>query len=222
MVLRVRDSGIGIAADVLPHVFDLFVQGQPSATHSQGGLGVGLTLVRTLIDMHGGTVQARSDGIGKGAEFTIRLPMIAGDREEWAPSADGPRAATTSHRILVVDDNTDAAGSLALLLRLQGHEVRVAHDGISALDTARSHLPQLIFLDIGMPDMDGYEVARRLRGIPGLERTVVAALTGWGQQEDRRRSAAAGFDHHLVKPLEVHVLEELLAGLAQPDPSAGH
>jgi len=220
VVLRVRDNGIGIAADVLPHVFDLFVQGHPSATHSLGGLGVGLTLVRTLVDMHGGTVQARSAGAGAGAEFTISLPLITQDRAECIEAGDAAQVAATSHRILVVDDNTDAAGSLALLLRLHGHEVRVAHDGISALDTARAHQPALIFLDIGMPDMDGYEVARRLRGIPGLERTVVAALTGWGQQKDRRRSAAAGFDHHLVKPLETHVLEGLLADLARAGPLA--
>ncbi|MBA2355983.1 MAG: response regulator, partial [Acidobacteria bacterium] len=220
VVLQVRDNGIGIAPDVLPHVFDLFVQGQAAATRSPSGLGVGLTLVRNLVDMHGGTVEARSAGVGAGAEFTIRLPLITQDREEWTEVGDTAHVPLTSHRILIVDDNTDAAGSLAVLLRMQGHEVRVAYNGISALDTARVYMPALIFLDIGMPEMDGYEVARRLRGMPSLEHTVLAALTGWGQQEDRRRSKAAGFDHHLVKPLETHVLENLLAGLARPGPLA--
>jgi PAS domain S-box-containing protein len=216
VVLRVRDNGIGIAPDVLPHVFDLFVQGPAAAARSPSGLGVGLTLVRNLVDMHGGTVEARSAGTGAGAEFTIRLPLITQDREDCTEVGDEAHVPLTSHRILIVDDNTDAAGSLAVLIRMQGHEVRVAHDGISALDTARAYRPSLIFLDIGMPGMDGYEVARRLRGMPGLQHTVLAALTGWGQQEDRRRSEAAGFDHHLVKPLEIHVLEDLLAGVSRP------
>ena len=212
VVLRVRDNGIGIAPDVLPHVFDLFVQGQAAATRLPGGLGVGLTLVRNLVEMHGGTVEARSAGIGAGAEFTVSLPRITHDREAWTAVGDKAEVALTSHRVLIVDDNRDAANSLAVLIRMQGHEVRVAHDGISALDTVRAYQPSLIFLDIGMPEMDGYEVARRLRGMPGLQHTVLAALTGWGQQEDRRRSEAAGFDHHLVKPLDTHVLEDLLAG----------
>ncbi len=220
VVLRVRDNGIGIAPEVLPQVFDLFVQGQAAGTRSPSGLGVGLTLVRNLVDMHGGTVEARSAGVGAGAEFILRLPLITrvgAGRQEVAATATVP---FTSHRILIVDDNTDAAGSLAVLIRMYGHEVRVAHDGISALDTLRAYRPSLIFLDIGMPQMDGYEVAQRLRDLPGLEHTVLAALTGWGQEEDRRRSRAAGFDLHLVKPLETDVLEELLAGLQRPGPRA--
>ncbi len=214
VVLRVRDNGIGIAPDVLPHVFDLFVQGPATTTRSPSGLGVGLTLVKNLVEMHGGTVEARSAGIGAGAEFIIRLPLITPNRVDSAKAADPAIAPPTSHRILVVDDNVDAADSLAELIRMQGHEVRVAHDGISALDAVRGYQPSLVFLDIGMPEMDGFEVARRLRGMPGLQHTVVAALTGWGQHEDRRRSKAAGFDHHLVKPLDPDVLDELLAGLS--------
>lgn len=219
-VLRVRDNGIGIAPDVLPHVFDLFVQGKAAATRSPSGLGVGLTLVRNLVDMHGGTVEAGSAGIGAGAEFTVRLPLITHAHEEGPKVRDTAHVSSTSQRILVVDDNADAADSLAALIRMQGHEVRVAHDGRSALDTVRTYRPSLIFLDIGMPEMDGHEVARRLRGMPGMKHTVLAALTGWGQPEDRRRSEAAGFDHHLVKPMELHVLDDLLDGLSRPGPLA--
>ncbi|MEO6744625.1 MAG: PAS domain S-box protein [Caldimonas sp.] len=220
-VLRVQDNGIGIAPDVLPHVFDLFVQGQAAAARSPSGLGVGLTLVRDLVEMHGGTAEARSAGTGAGAEFTIRLPLITQHRKQLAEIGDTAHVPPTSHRILVVDDNIDAAASLAVIIQMQGHEVRVAHDGISALDTVRAYQPSLIFLDIGMPKMDGYEVARRLRHMPDLQHTVLAALTGWGQPEDRRRSKEAGFDHHLVKPLEIDVLEDLLAGLSRPGLAAG-
>ena len=164
VVLRVRDNGIGIAPDVLPHVFDLFVQGQTASTRSPSGLGVGLTLVKNVVELHGGTVEARSDGIGAGAEFIVSLPRITHDREELIPAVDRADVALKGQRILVVDDNTDAAGSLAALMRMQGHEVRVAHDGISALEMVRVYRPSLIFLDLGMPQMDGYEVARRLRG----------------------------------------------------------
>ncbi len=214
-VLSVRDSGIGIAPDMLPHVFELFVQVDHAATRSQGGLGIGLTLVKNLVEMHGGTVEAHSAGLGKGCEFVVRLPLTV-QQGQQPPDESGerrPESPPSGHRLLVVDDNEDAALSLAMLLRLQGHEVRVAHDGPSALEVATSYRPDLVFLDIGMPGMDGYEVARRLRKTPGLEKTVLAALTGWGQQEDRRRTAEAGFDHHLVKPPEPKVVEELLASI---------
>ena len=214
-VLRVRDTGIGIAPDMLPHVFELFVQVDHAATRSQGGLGIGLTLVQNLVEMHHGSVEAHSPGLGKGSEFGVRLPLSPlkskepDNREVGEPGDSAP-----GQRLLVVDDNQDAANSLAMLLRLQGHEVRVAHDGPSGLETAKTFLPDLIFLDIGMPGMDGYEVARRVRTTPGLEKTVLAALTGWGQQEDRRRTAQAGFDHHMVKPVGPAALERLLIGLS--------
>jgi CheY-like chemotaxis protein len=215
VVLRVRDNGIGIAPDVLPHVFELFVQADHAFTKSQGGLGVGLTLVKNLTQLHGGSVEARSAGLGKGSEFSVRLPLILNKRAESPAKHDELQYETPSsgHRLLIVDDNKDAAVSLATLLRLQGHDVRVAHDGASALSLASSFLPHMVFLDIGMPDMDGYEVARVLREQPGLANVVLAALTGWGQEEDRRRTAAAGFDHHLVKPPEPAALERLLESL---------
>ena len=217
-VLRVRDTGIGIAPDMLPKVFGLFVQVDHAATRSQGGLGIGLTLVKNLVEMHKGTVEASSAGLGKGSEFVVRLPLSAQEgwrrtEEESGETAHAP-ARSSGRLLLVVDDNTDAADSLAMLLRLQGHEVRVAHDGPAALEMAKGYRPEMVFLDIGMPGMDGYEVARRLRRQPGLEKVRLAALTGWGQEEDRRRTAEAGFDHHLVKPVEPGTLEALLESLA--------
>jgi signal transduction histidine kinase len=216
-LLCVRDTGIGIAPGMLPKVFELFVQVDHTSTKAQGGLGIGLTLAKNLVEMHGGTVEARSAGLGHGSEFAVRLPLAV--VEPKAPSesktAARPQQAATAHghRLLVVDDNEDAAESLALLLRLQGHEVRVAHDGPAALAMLNGYQPEMVFLDIGMPGMDGYEVASRLRQRPGLEDLRLAALTGWGQREDRRRTAEAGFDHHLVKPVEPALLEQVLAGL---------
>ena len=218
-VLKVRDSGIGIAPDMLPHVFELFVQADHASTKAQGGLCIGLTLVKNLVEMHDGSVEAHSAGLGKGCEFVIRLPIKAEERRESSEKESGlqqPERSPSGHRLLVVDDNKDAAMSLATLLRLQGHEVRIADNGSLALEMANSYRPDLVFLDIGMPGMDGYEVARRMRQMPGLEKTVLTALTGWGQQEDRRRTAKAGFDHHLVKPVEATALENLLAGLKRP------
>ena len=213
-VLRIEDNGIGIAPDVLPRIFDLFVQVDHATTKAQGGLGIGLTLVKNLVEMHDGSVEARSAGLGKGSEFVVRLPLTAKTVEKEAGpdtplTADSPRP--TGHRLLVVDDNRDAADSLAMLLQLQGHEVRVAHSGPAALEMTKGYAPDVVFLDIGMPGMDGYEVARRLRQQPGLEKVVLAALTGWGQQEDRRRTADAGFDHHLVKPPDPKAMEGVLA-----------
>ncbi|MGN6547095.1 MAG: PAS domain S-box protein [Aureliella sp.] len=216
-VLRVRDTGIGIAPEMLSHVFELFVQADHASTKAQGGLGIGLTLVKSLVEMHGGRVTVSSPGLGKGSEFVVRLPLTAKHREprggESATEQVAP-AASGRHRLLVVDDNQDAAISLSILLRMQGHDVRVAHDGPSALKIAKEFRPDLIFLDIGMPGMDGHEVAYRVRTTPGLERTVLAALTGWGQEEDRRRTAEAGFDYHLVKPPEPQALQRLLASLS--------
>ncbi len=215
-LLRVWDNGIGIAPAMLPRIFELFVQVDHASTRAQGGLGIGLTLVKNLVEMHNGRVEARSDGLGQGCEFIVSLPIQA----QALSRDDGPQAgrqtdeppSQSGHRLLVVDDNQDAANSLAMLLRLQGHEVRVAFSGVAALEMTKDYAPDVVFLDIGMPGMDGYEVARRLRQQPGLENVVLAALTGWGQQEDRRRTAEAGFDRHLVKPVEPAALEGLLAG----------
>ncbi len=216
VVLRVVDSGIGIDPAMLPKIFDLFVQVDHAATRSQGGLGIGLTLVRNLVEMHNGSVEAHSAGLGQGSQFVVRLPLLPLERESPIEQDNRQRPAATppsGHRLMVVDDNKDAADSLAALLRLQGHEVRVAHNGPAALDMVKSYQPELIFLDIGMPGMDGYEVARELRKQPALANVQLAALTGWGQQEDRRRSKEAGFDHHLVKPAEPRALDELLTTL---------
>lgn len=218
VMLTIRDTGIGIAPDMLPHVFELFVQADHASTKAQGGLGIGLTLVKNLVEMHGGSVDAHSGGLGSGSEFTVRLPLMARppQKSDDETTAELPQAERQSgHRILVVDDNQDAAISLSMLLRLQGHEVRVTHNGASALELAASFRPSVIFLDIGMPGMDGYEVARRVRNTPDLENTILAALTGWGQQEDRRRTAEAGFDHHLVKPPEPQAVEAVLAALTK-------
>ena len=215
-VVSVRDNGIGIAPETLPHIFSLFVQVDHAAIRSQGGLGIGLTLVQNLVEMHGGQVRAQSDGLGAGCEVQVRLPLLtqlpALPRAEKSPTQPSGSGAAR-HRLLVVDDNQDAANTLAMLLGMQGHDVQVAHNGHAALEIAAAHRPAMIFLDIGMPGMDGYQVARQVRQIPALKSVVLTALTGWGQQEDRRRSAEAGFDHHLVKPPEPQVVEGLLANL---------
>jgi PAS domain S-box-containing protein len=221
-VVRIRDTGIGIRPEMLSRIFDLFVQSDRAADRVQGGLGIGLTLVRRLVELHGGRVRAHSAGPGQGSEFVVRLPALPAAAA--APAADGPApaGALPRRRVLVVDDNADAAESLAILLRLQGQDVRVAHDGPSGLTAAAAERPDVVFLDIGMPGMDGYEVCRRLRQQPGLNGMVVVALTGWGQEEDRRRSQEAGFDRHLVKPVGIEALREVLAartpeGVAQGD-----
>jgi signal transduction histidine kinase/CheY-like chemotaxis protein len=221
-VLSVRDNGIGIEPNLLLKVFDLFVQADNSSTKAQGGLGIGLTLVKNLVEMHHGSVTANSAGLGKGCEFIVRLPLLAMEQTLAATEHESPgeRTPVSGHRLLVVDDNQDAAISLAMLLRLQGHDVAVAHDGPTALDVAMKLKPDLIFLDIGMPGMDGYEVARRVRQTSGIESTVLAALTGWGQQDDRRRTAEAGFNHHLVKPPEAKMIEKLLTDLDNRQNSA--
>jgi signal transduction histidine kinase len=215
LVLRVRDTGVGIAPDMLARIFEPFMQADRVLHQSQGGLGIGLTLVRRLVEMHGGSVTAYSEGPGKGSEFVLRLPALSPRQPN--PGARAVResgeavGAAPRRRILVVDDNVDAAESLAMLLRMIRHDVRVAHDGLAALAAVESDPPDLVFLDIGMPVMNGYDVARQLRQRPGLENLVLVAMTGWGQEEDRRRSHEAGFDHHLVKPVEPDALRQLLA-----------
>jgi CheY-like chemotaxis protein len=215
VALRIKDNGIGIAPDLLPHIFELFVQADHSSTKAQGGLGIGLTLARNLVGMHGGTIEAFSSGPGTGAEFVVRIPLVSQPQPETpaVPPAFARDVKSSGKRLLVVDDNQDAALSLATLLRLQGHDVCVAHDGRSALTSFQSRSPELVFLDIGMPGMDGYAVARRMREIAGPKAVVIAALTGWGQEADRKRTAEAGFDHHLVKPVDFDALEQLLERL---------
>lgn len=219
-VLTIRDTGIGIAPDMLSQIFELFVQADHASSKSQGGLGIGLTLVKNLVEMHGGGITAYSRGLGQGSEFTVRLPLLSQKPEasEVKPIS-APVVPISGQRLLIVDDNRDAAISLSMLLWLQGHEVRVAHDGPSGLEMAKEFQPNVIFLDIGMPGMDGYEVARRVRKTPGIEKTVLAALTGWGQQEDRLRTADAGFNHHLVKPPDPKLIEKLLNDLKAAKPT---
>jgi PAS domain S-box-containing protein len=209
--ISVRDNGIGIAANMLPHIFDLFTQVERSLERSEGGLGVGLTLVRRLVEMHGGQVRAHSAGLGQGSEFEVWLPLGKSHLESRSALVDDQEPGASSRRVLVVDDNRDAAETLAVLLRADGHDVHVAFDGLTALKAADILQPEVILLDIGLPQMDGYEVARRLRQLPGLEKALLIALTGYGQEEDRRRSHEAGFDRHLVKPIDVSMLQTLLA-----------
>lgn len=216
LAIRVRDNGIGIPAERLPHIFDLFTQLDRSSDHPQSGLGIGLAIVCRLIEMHGGTVSAHSEGAGRGSEFEIRLPVHRGEaRREAAGEGAGSSAAApiVPRRILVADDNADALASLTEVLRLYGHEVFSAPNGRAALESAERHLPEVALLDIGMPLLDGYEVARRIRAQAWGKQVTLLALTGWGQDSDRRRSAEAGFDLHLVKPVDVVKLTELLAQL---------
>jgi signal transduction histidine kinase len=207
-LISVKDDGIGIAPAVLPQVFDMFMQVDRSTRRSQGGLGIGLTLVRSLVGMHGGSVEARSDGPGLGSEFIVRLPVQADATVTQAPPR--PIEPLPARRILIVDDSRDGGESLAMLLRVLGAEVALAHSGRRALECVETFKPDVVLLDIGMPGMDGYEVARRIRANPANRHLSLIALTGWGQDEDRRRSVAAGFNHHLVKPADIDQLRQLL------------
>ncbi len=216
-VVIVRDSGIGIAPTLLPRVFDMFAQADPAHKRAQGGLGIGLTLVRSLVEMHGGTVDAVSDGLGKGSQFTVRLPLssaVAAKRTSAQAQAE-VRQVRAPASVLVVDDNRDAAESLGMLLRIFGAEVAVVHDGRAALRAFDARQPVIVFLDLGMPDMDGYEVARQLRQKHGARPITLIALTGWGQDKDRVSTAAAGFDHHLIKPVDVATLKVLLTSVTE-------
>ena len=204
----VKDDGIGIAPAVLSQVFDMFMQVDRSTRRPQGGLGIGLTLVRSLVMLHGGTVEARSEGPGLGSEFVVRLPLMAAATLTLPESRR--MEPLPSRRILIVDDSRDGGESLAMLLRVLGAEVALAHSGRTALECVETFKPDVVLLDIGMPGMDGYEVARRIRANPANRHISLIALTGWGQDEDRKRSVAAGFNHHLVKPADIEQLRQLL------------
>jgi PAS domain S-box-containing protein len=212
-VIRVRDAGMGIHPEMLPRVFEMFRQADRTGGRSRGGLGVGLSLVKRIVELHGGTVTANSDGIGLGSEFTVRLPALAEVRSMLPKILQAPSNGRPKRRILVVDDNTDAAESLAALLALGGHDTRMANDGHEALQQAERFNPEVVFLDIGMPTLDGHETAKIIRQQPWGKAMVLVALTGWGQSEDRRRSKDAGFNHHLVKPADPAVVEKLLSSL---------
>ena len=215
-VVRVKDSGVGIPPAMLPRIFEMFTQVDRSLERAQGGLGIGLWLVRQLIDMHGGTVEAHSEGPGTGSHFDVRLPISAPLADEPAPARDDVQTAAAGRRILVVDDNPDAALSLALMLEFMGNRIHTAHDGLAAVDAAETFRPDVILLDIGMPRLNGYEAARRIREQPWGRDIVLVALTGWGGEDDVRRSLEAGFDFHMVKPVERAALERLMAGLDPP------
>jgi PAS domain S-box-containing protein len=210
-VVRVRDEGMGIPLEVLPNVFDLFVQGDKSLERGRGGLGIGLTVVRRLVELHGGRIEAHSEGPGCGSEFVVRLPIGTPPAEFPMLPTDGVQPLRDPRRLLVVDDNVDAAETLAMLMRMWGHEVRLAFTGPEALRAAEQFRPEIIVLDIGLPEINGYEVARRLRARPEFATATLIALTGYGQEEDRRRSNDAGFDHHLTKPVAPDALRQLLA-----------
>jgi signal transduction histidine kinase len=214
VVLRVRDTGVGLTPELLPRVFELFVQGDAGLDRTRGGLGIGLTLVRALVELHGGRVAATSAGVGLGSEFVVYLPALPGTM----PATDSRLAQAPPGgrrlRVLVVEDNQDAAESLTTLLQLWGHDVRVAYDGLAALRLAEAEAPDVILSDIGLPGMDGYELARQLRARPAFGRVVLVALSGYGRDEDRRMAAEAGFDHHLVKPPELDTLLQLIGNVA--------
>jgi CheY-like chemotaxis protein len=215
-VIRVRDTGIGIAPEQLPQLFEMFTQVDTSLERTRDGLGIGLTLVKWLAEMHGGAVAARSEGLGRGSEFEVRLPALA-EAPKQAPVVEREAPPAPRRRILVVDDNLDGANSLAMLLEIAGHETHQAHDGVEAIEAAERVRPDAVLLDIALPRMNGYEVCRRIRAQAWGKDLMMVALTGWGQDEDRQRSQEAGFNSHLVKPVDVDVLMKLLASL----PSSG-
>jgi signal transduction histidine kinase/CheY-like chemotaxis protein len=217
VAVRIRDTGIGIAPEMLPRVWDLFTQAERTLDRGQGGLGIGLTIARRLIELHGARIEAHSSGLGKGAEFVVTLralPML----DEARPAAPAEPIPQKAARVLVVEDNADIAESLTMLLEMLGHRVRAAHDGVEALDAARANVPDVMLVDIGLPGMDGYEVARRVRRDPDLKQVVLVALTGYGREEDKRQALAAGFDFHLVKPVNPDALNGLVAQLGKATP----
>lgn len=210
VVISVRDNGTGISPTLLPNIFELFTQAERTLDRSQGGLGIGLALVRSLVQLHHGTVHAYSEGLGLGSEFVVRLPLRSASQPSPQPKV---AAHPSQHRILVVDDNVDSAMTLALMLETMGHESVVAHDGLSALESTESFRPNLILLDVGLPGMNGFEVAQHIRATPHLKNIVIAGLTGYGEEEDRKRSEEAGFNYHFVKPINPEALDQLIESL---------
>ncbi|MCA1853303.1 MAG: response regulator [Beggiatoa sp.] len=224
VLIRVKDNGTGIPPEMLPEVFDLFTQVDQALDRSHGGLGIGLALVRKLVEMHGGSIEAHSDGVGHGSEFFVRLPC-RNERVDvkgaTASADDAIKTPVIRRRVLVVDDNEDSAETLALALQLEGYDVETAHGGQQALELAERFLPEMVLLDIGMPGIDGYEVARSIRAQPWGADMLLVAQTGWGQEEDRRRTREAGFDAHMTKPLDHSRLMSLMAQWPMPSQPAG-
>jgi CheY-like chemotaxis protein/two-component sensor histidine kinase len=214
VAIRISDNGIGIPAAMQRRVFELFAQGGDATDRAQGGLGIGLSLAKKLVELHGGSIAVESDGQGRGATFTVQLPLASAPSGA-AAGGPGPIATVAGQRVMIVDDNVDAAEMLAILLDAAGHTTHVVNDSTLAVAAAREFRPQVAFLDIGMPRVDGYELARQLRGLADLDRTVLVALTGWGAEEDRERTRKAGFDHHLTKPVPTSAIRELLADVGR-------
>ena len=213
VMVSVKDNGIGISAELLPDIFDIFVQAKSSQESERGGLGLGLTLVRSLVELHGGNVEARSDGLGHGSEFVVRIPIAELDPliESQESKLHAPFTAEKSRRILIVEDLLNQAKSLAMLLKIHGHDVRIAHDGPDALQILQEFPAEVALIDIGLPGMDGYSLARRIREQPQFRTTVLVAQTGWAHEDDRLRSQEAGFDYHLAKPIDHGRLHEILS-----------
>jgi CheY-like chemotaxis protein len=216
VTLRVADNGIGIASEALVHVFEMFSQVGSALERAEGGLGIGLALVKGLVELHGGTVEARSDGLDCGSEFVVRLPLgpqATSFKATPNPTKNAQTRSSSPLRILIADDNRDAANSLAMLLRMDGHDIQLAFDGDEAVALTAQFHPQVLLLDIGMPKRNGYEVAQTVRAQHSLAPMVLIALTGWGKSEDRDRALSSGFDHHLTKPIDLDDVRELLSGL---------
>ncbi|HSS48640.1 MAG TPA: ATP-binding protein, partial [Thermoanaerobaculia bacterium] len=216
VVVSVRDTGIGITGEHLPHLFEMFSQVAPALERTAGGLGIGLALVRGLVELHGGNVEARSAGLSQGSEFIVRLPASTPPaRAQSQPGAEQDSLSGSQRRILIADDNRDAVEILSIVLEHVGYEVQTAHDGLAAVQAAAACHPDVALLDIGMPGLNGYEAARRIREQPGGGDMVLVAITGWGQEEDKQRAREAGFDHHLTKPVDPAELQKLLAAVTQ-------
>jgi PAS domain S-box-containing protein len=215
VIVRVKDSGVGIPPDLLPRIFDLFIQGDRSLDRARDGLGIGLTLSKKLVELHGGTIEAHSEGVSTGSEFVIRLPALLDSAHPEHEPARAAGAASRSLKILVVDDSEDTAETMGTLLEMSGHTIQIAHSGPGALEAAATFRPDVVLLDIGLPGLDGYQVAQRLREDPGMAGVTLIAASGYGQEEDRRRSMEVGIDRHLVKPIDLRELQELLAAVGE-------